>query len=199
MLRLLRPNGPRVCLLGESMPQQESTNRFCRLLEPHHEELRRYARRVCKTSADGDDLFHEAVTRALLKIGSLRSDDSFRFWFYRVLLSVHRNRSRRGFWSRLVPLAEHNMSAPSSADPGGEERMRMALAELPAVQREALVFHELHDMNVAEIAAVQEVSTSAVKSRLARGRKHLRSVYRKKFDIGVASNSPALTSPKEIV
>jgi len=92
---------------------------------------------------------------------------------------IHRNRSRRGFWRRLVPLDGDGAPAPEPVGEDGhaweEERLRAArasraLAALPAVQREAVVLFELEGYSIDEIAAFQEVSPSAVKSRLARGR-----------------------------
>lgn len=184
------------------MLSQASHQRFCHLLDPHHDELRVYARRVCRTQSDGDDLFHEAVTRALTKIDSLKSDASFRFWFYRVLISVHRNHTKRSFWSRFVPLVDRDPVDPSNAttDLAGHQRMRSALAQLSNVQREAIVLHDLQEMSVEEVAEVQEVSNSAVKSRLSRGRNHLRVTYRKRFDIQDDRNeTPLLQTPKETI
>lgn len=164
--------------------------RFCRLLEPHHAELRAFARRLCRSESDGDDLFQEAAMRALVKLDGLRSDDAFRFWFYRVLLSVHRNRTRRSFWSRLIPIADGDEGSEHQPDLGAAERVRAALAALPPEQREAIVMFELQGMTVDEVAELQGASASAVKSRLARGRGRLRSIYRKRF--GVGDTSPAI-------
>ncbi len=170
------------------MDQHTRRHRLCLLLEPHHDELRAFAHRLCRATADGDDVFQEAAMRALVKLDSLRSDDAFRFWFYRVLLSVHRNHCRRSFWSRLVPLGDELESSVAPADLGGAERMRAALGRLPAVQREAIVLHDLQGMTVDEIAGAQGVTTSAVKSRLSRGRRRLRSIYRKRFAIAADSD-----------
>lgn len=160
-------------------------HRLCRLLEPLHDELRAFAHRLCRSAAEGDDLFQDAAMRALVKLDGLRDDGAFRFWFYRVLLSVHRNRTRRPFWSRLVPLADDISAndAVAPADMGGAERMRAALAALSPVQREAIVLHELQGLTVEEVAGAQGVSASAVKSRLSRGRTRLRSIYRKRFAV----------------
>ena len=55
--------------------------------------------------------------------------------------------------------------------------MSRALARLPAEQREAVVLFELEGFGIEAIAAVQKVSPSAVKSRLARGRARLARIY----------------------
>ena len=164
---------------------ERPSQRLCRLLEPLHAELRACARRLCRSSADGDDLFQEAALRALGKIDMLESEEAFRAWFYRVLLSVHRNRVKRSFWSRLVPMGDREpvVESAGAADLGGAERIRLALADLPAEQREAIVLHDIQELSVEEIAEVQGVSGSAVKSRLVRGRKRLRSIYKKRFGV----------------
>lgn len=162
---------------------ERPTQRLCRLLEPLHAELRACARRLCRSSADGDDLFQEAALRALGKIDTLESEEAFAAWFYRVLLSVHRNRLKRSFWSRLVPIGDREPVSEPDREVGGAERIRQALASLPAEQREAVVLHDLQELSVDQIAEVQGVSPSAVKSRLVRGRKRLRTIYRKRFGV----------------
>jgi len=167
-------------------------DRFRRLLEPVHARAVAFARGLCRSRADGDDLFQEAAVRALAKLGSLRDDAAFPRWFYRVVITVHRNRSRRAFWRRLIPLGDHDELA-DGPDPGhsgdyrtdewsparaeAARRARAALATLPAVQREAIVLFEVEGWQVDEIAELQRVSISAVKSRLARGRTRLRTHY----------------------
>ena len=72
------------------------------------------------------------------------------------------------------------------------DRASKALALLPAVQREAIVLFEMNRFSIAEIAQLQNVSESAVKSRLARGRERLRGAYRRLGRTEVASERPKL-------
>ena len=71
----------------------------------------------------------------------------------------------------------------------GAERASRALGTLPPVQREAVVLHTIESFSVEEIASIQGVSVSAVKSRLARGRKRLRRYYERRGYVG-AGNTP---------
>src|SRR5262245_41072347 len=84
----------------------QDRQRFCRLLEPVHGDASAFARCLCRSRADGDDLFQESLLRALAKIGDLRDDAAFKTWLYRVIVSLHRNRCRRAFWRRVVPLID---------------------------------------------------------------------------------------------
>lgn len=155
--------------------------RLLELLSPVHDQGIVTARRLCRSAADGDDLFQAALVRAFEKLHTLREPEKFRAWFYAVLLSVHRTRSRRAFWRRFLPLDDLRGAEPAGDDGNLREderaataRVRRALAKLPAVQREAVVLFEIEGFSIEEIAALQEVSISAVKSRLARGRRRLR-------------------------
>ena len=177
---------------------EASQERLRRLIEPVHAKALGFARCLCRSRADGDDLYQEALLRVLGKLDGLRDDGAFRSWLYRVIVSVHRNRCRRAFWRRLLPLGDrieadavgvglemaldYRVSdwRPDAGD--ATERARAALAVLPAEQRESIVLFEIEGWQVEEIAELHRVSVSAVKSRLARGRARLRAYYEKQLE-----------------
>jgi RNA polymerase sigma-70 factor (ECF subfamily) len=164
------------------LARPEQRDRLMRLLGPLHDRARVTARRLCRSNADGDDLFHEAVLRAFDRLDELRDEGKFRSWFFAVLLSVHRARHRRDFWRRLSPLgalAREPGRAAEAEGLDGAERMAQALATLPALAREAVVLFELEGWSLVELAALQGQSLSAVKSRLARARARLRRHYQR--------------------
>lgn len=182
-----QPHNPPVNAANAGVADPASqADRLLALLAPVHERARMTARRLCRSDAEGDDLFQDAAVRALAKLPALRDDKAFPAWFYRILLSQHKNRTRGHFWRRLLPL---DSIAPGRAQPvgddgstwedarHGERRMRTALETLPRVQREAVVLFDIDGYRLAEIAEMQGVSLSAVKSRLVRGRERLRKHY----------------------
>ncbi|HEX4452574.1 MAG TPA: RNA polymerase sigma factor [Kofleriaceae bacterium] len=159
--------------------------RFRRLMEPVHERACAFARGLARSRSDGDDLFQAAVLRAYERVDSLRDDGAFRTWLYRIVVNVHRNHVRSAWWRRWSPFrddhiereAHYREAARAPESVASVRRAREALAKLPAAQREAIVMFEIEGMRVDEIAAVQGVSASAVKSRLTRGRERLRAHY----------------------
>ena len=180
------------------MDHAETWRRLITLLEPIHDQAAVTARRLCRSSAEGDDLFQETVLHAFEKLPDLRDDARFRPWFYAVLLSVHRNRSRRAFWRRFLSLEGIRSQGFDPADEDGgawedrrrqAERVSRALASLPAVQREAVVLFEIEGFSIEEIAALQNATASAVKSRLARARQRLRRHYER---LGLSPQSKGL-------
>lgn len=153
--------------------------RLRRLLEPVHDRAIAFARSVSRAREDGDDLFQEALVRALAKLPTLRDDAAFRPWLFRIIINLHRNRSRGAFWKRLLPLA--GTETVDGVDLGSVERARLALAQLAADQREAIVLHDIEGWSVGEIADLEGVSQSAIKSRLSRGRDKLKTIYTRRF------------------
>ncbi|HET9992299.1 MAG TPA: RNA polymerase sigma factor [Kofleriaceae bacterium] len=166
-------------------------------MEPLHVRCAAFARGLCRSRSDADDLYQESLLRAFTRLDALRDEAAFRTWMYRIVISVHRNQLRKDFIRRLSPfhmprselarLAGHGDDvsietlyrstdwSPEAAE--AARRARAALAALPTAQREAIVLFEIEGMLVAEIAAIQSVSESAVKSRLARGRERMRAHY----------------------
>jgi RNA polymerase sigma-70 factor (ECF subfamily) len=160
--------------------------RLTALLRPVHSAALATARRLCRSQAEGDDLYQDTVLRAFEKLHTLRDESRFRSWFYATLLSRHRNRYRSGFWKRRVPF---DQAFPGDAEPVGEDgrerwterecakRAAEALAALDVAQREAVVLFEIDGFTIEEIADMQRASVPAVKSRLVRGRQALRRFY----------------------
>ncbi|MEO8840028.1 MAG: RNA polymerase sigma factor [Kofleriaceae bacterium] len=172
-----------------------SRDRLRELLEPIYPQVVAFARHLSRSRTDGDDLYQEAVLRALTKLGQLRDDAAFRPWLYRIVISIHRNRERRGFWRRLLPIEatpepDKGYRDWSAQTAEAARRAREALASLPVDQREAIVLFELEGWTVEEIAALYRVSISAVKSRLARGRDRMRQAYDERESLALAEDSP---------
>jgi RNA polymerase sigma-70 factor (ECF subfamily) len=172
---------------GDVEPQAEVRwRKLVVLLEPFHEQALATARRLCRSIADGDDLYQDTVLRAYEKLHTLRDESRFRAWFYATLLNRHRTLHRRSFWRRFLPWEEAFQNADGPAGEAGEDRaeravgagrVARALATLPAVQREAVVLFDVEGHSIESIASMQGASIPAVKSRLARGRSKLKRWY----------------------
>jgi RNA polymerase sigma-70 factor (ECF subfamily) len=175
--------------------------RLTELLAPFHAQALATARRLSRSVDDGDDLYQESLQRAFEKLPALRDPDRFRSWFFAVLLSVHRSRARRRAWKRFFSWEEAHAQGldPAGLDGRrheearqGSTRAAMALSSLKPAEREAVVLFDLEGLSLEEVAGLQQASLSAIKSRLARGRKHLRAYYRKRGWISTENQPAAL-------
>jgi RNA polymerase sigma-70 factor (ECF subfamily) len=114
-----------------------------------------------------------------------------------VVVSVHRTRCRRAFWTRWLPGGDAAASETIGDDGSrwaderaSTSRAAAALATLAPDQREAIVLFELHGHTIEEIAEVQRASIPSVKSRLTRGRERLRRYY--------AEHGRSIPLPREV-
>ena len=101
----------------------DSRARFEAQVLPHLDAAYRYARWLCGSAADADDVVQEAVLRAFRGFAGLRGEA--KPWLLTIVRNCHataaRQRQRRGF----VPLPEEQEEAAAAmtdAAPGPEEQ-----------------------------------------------------------------------------
>ncbi len=154
----------------------------------HLDAAYRYARWLCGSPADADDVVQEAVLRAFRGFDGLTGDA--KAWLLTIVRNCHataaRQRQRRGF----VPLPEeHDVeegSAMIAPAPGPEDiaigqdegrNLERLLQGLPDAHREVLVLREIEEMDYRQIAALTNVPVGTVMSRLARARAALKALW----------------------
>lgn len=149
-------------------------------------DVSRLVARRLPTRADVEDVAQEVLLRVWKNGGSVRDDERFGAWLARVAYTAAADhmRDRRRFQVARYPAAEEPDDAEGVAlpedDAGPEARtliaavLRPFIAACPPLYREALVLSELEELPHAAIAVRLGLSVSAVKSRVQRGREHLR-------------------------
>jgi RNA polymerase sigma factor (sigma-70 family) len=129
--------------------------------------------------AEAEDAVQEALARACERWAKLRDPDG---WFLRVLTNHCLRLLKRRRWRRwLASLGvEHEVAdaAPRAdallAEGQGVARTLALVAELPPMQKAAIVLRYGHDLSVPEIAALLGVGPGTVKTHLVRGLDRLR-------------------------
>lgn len=154
------------------------------------EEVRRFARARCGDSrGDVEDISQDAMLAAQRYLDGFRGDASLRTWLYRLVLSAcsrHR-RGRKNDPTLHQAIDETAGPPPVSAteeqprDPEVsvlmQERLdalQQAISELRPQDREMLAKVEWQGMSLAQVAEEQDLTVSAVKSRMFRIRQQLR-------------------------
>lgn len=148
----------------------------------------RIARDLLGDRAEAEDAVQEALARACEACDRIREPAAAAGWFYRVLTNIclralRRRRLRRLFLGTEsgAARAEVRDERDDAREPGAELAHRQdvallmrALAELPARQRAALLLRYGHDLSVAEVAELLDVSPATAKTHLVRGLRRLR-------------------------
>ena len=158
---------------------------FGHRLEPYRRELLAHCYRMLGSVDDAEDAVQETNLRAWRSHGTFDGRSSLRVWLYRIatnacLTAVERRRAvtRSVPWLQPMPDALVTGEAPDPATvAAGRESLRLALVAslqyLPPRQRAVLILREVLDFPAAEVAAMLDTTTAAVKSTLQRARVRL--------------------------
>ena len=130
----------------------------------------RYATLVLRSRTDAEDITQTVFLRALRAIERGERVRTPRNW----LIKIAHNECRRLIATRKVQLELPDEIAVEPAEPGRAEELKVAMAALPATQRQALVLRELEGRTYAEISKALDVSESAVETLVFRARRALR-------------------------
>jgi len=101
-----------------------------------------------------------------------------RAWLFRTATNLARSAGRRRALLSFFPFTGEETAADGAFDDHADH-VRAALRAIPFEQASALVLHYHAGFQRGEIAALQDVSEEAVKSRLARGRRNFIAAYRR--------------------
>lgn len=162
--------------------------------QAYRELLRRYKtpvfRLIQSNIGDPDeamDLTQETFVAGFGAIGRYDADRPFRLWIARIALNKCRDWARRrtvrSFFSRALPLESAHDVASDGPAPDAEaadraelDRVRAAMARLPANLREVLVLRGVEDLTQAETAELLQKSEKTVEMRLYRARAKLKAL-----------------------
>ena len=131
--------------------------------------------------ADARDAAQDTFISAWRQIRSVRDPDRFDAWLQRVAVNAARmtHRSRRRRAVREIPQsrlgAGSTDSSPLAPTDSDASVLDAALRTLDVDQRSILVLHHLEGRSIAEIAAILDIPTGTVKSRLHAARRALQS------------------------
>jgi RNA polymerase sigma-70 factor (ECF subfamily) len=166
---------------------------FETLVAAHLPLVRRFARAFSRNDDEASDLAQEALVKVYRSIRSYRFQSAFSTWLYAIVRNVFLDGARsrigkeRAAEQALEPRhiegqpvtdvdvdalrADHRLERE-------EERRRVwaALEVVPPEFRATLVLFDIEGLSYDEVAAIERVPLGTVKSRLSRGRNHLRRV-----------------------
>lgn len=152
---------------------------------PHLDAAYTLARWLLRRPEEADDAVQEAFMRALRAFDGYEGGDA-RAWLLAIVRNVCftqlKRQSSRDNVIVLGEAFERQEQIAASGEPTPDraleqrqdaERVRAAIAELPAEFREVLVLREIEEMSYRDIAGIAGIPMGTVMSRLARARERL--------------------------
>jgi len=130
-----------------------------------------------------DDVTQDVFTKVFPLLPGLSNDHRVLPWLYRVAnnAAIDQIRRRRRFTWLLIGMLHGTREEPRDGGHDGpvgeQEHVQQVLRALPPENAGALLLHALEGYSYKEIAEIQGVSMTAVRSRIARARAAFREEY----------------------
>lgn len=158
---------------------------FAKLAEEHSGFVYNVAYRMMGNQHDAEEVAQDAFVSAYRARDRFRGDAQPTTWLYRITVNAALMRLRKDKRRREMTVSEDERpdmpstdlsQSPSASAANAElgDRIKRAIDELPEDLKTAVVLRDVQGLTNEEAADVLEVSVSALKARLHRGRVALR-------------------------
>jgi len=164
--------------------KQGDEQAWARLVEATHREVYSLCLRILRDPDDAAEATQDAYLKAWRGLAGFRGEAMFRTWLYRVATNaaISKQRGRRRRQSHEIRSDDDMLAQLPSADrtesaAGAKLELRAveaALARLPEHHRTVVVLRDVYGLSIEEIATQLDISETAAKVRVHRGRKRLR-------------------------
>ncbi|HEX3940862.1 MAG TPA: sigma-70 family RNA polymerase sigma factor [Acidobacteriaceae bacterium] len=174
-----------------------SEEAFAWLIAKYHKQIFSVIARTIPDPADAADLTQDVFIKVYRGIGGFNSQSSLRTWIYRIAL--HEASNQRRWWCRHKR-SEITIESEAGRSPEGKPvclkdtlvdahdspfdhaaqeevraRVEEALSHVPEPFRTAVVLRDIEGFSYEEVAEILDTHIGTVKSRIMRGRAHLKS------------------------
>lgn len=188
-----------------------SEEAFAWLMARYQQPLYSLIYRILPNPGDAADITQEVFVKVFRGIGHFHGEASLRTWIYRIAL--HEALNQRRWWSRhqrqqvtieaesddayssvgesLVDTHESPFDAAAHAEIAAQ--VEAALRDVPEPFRTVVVLRDIEGFGYEEIAEILNANLGTVKSRLMRGRAHLKNLLTPYME--AAKQKPARSSP----
>ena len=144
------------------------------------------ALQILGNTDDAADAVQDALTTALGRPDAYRPDKGpLKPWFLRLVRNrcIDLMRRRKPTTDKVGEIADFAAGPEAAAELADRDRiLKQALASLTSDQRQLIVLRDYMDLSYAELAAVLDIASGTVMSRLHRARMALAKAYRENDD-----------------
>jgi len=172
-----------------------SEQAFASLIAQYHAPLYSLIARTIPDPCEAADITQDVFIKIYRGIGNFHGDSSLRTWIYRIAL--HEASNQRRWWcrhKRKEITIEHELSGEDgeafhlkdtlvdqhespfdlAAHAEMREQVEAAVREVPEPFQTVVVLRDIEGFGYEEIAEILNINLGTVKSRLMRGRAHLK-------------------------
>ena len=153
--------------------------------------LRPYVSRRVASTAEVDDIVQEILVRVHKGLATLRDDERFGGWVYRIAARTIADAAKSHARDPIARDSDVVDAAGGASDEAADLQLELGecvalfVARLPSPYREAITLTELQGLTQKEAAEMLGTSLSGMKSRVQRGRDKIREMFEECCEISV--------------
>lgn len=174
------------------LSQEGDIDSFECLIESHKQRVYNIALRMVKNRDDAFDVSQEVFIRVYKSIGKFGGKSSFSTWLYRITVNCCLDHLKKeGRYKYINDVGEdgpgagvvENLRTEETPESIMESRikrdeLKRAICMLESDFRVAVVLRDIQGFSYDEISRITNANIGTVKSRISRGRRRLREIYR---------------------
>lgn len=181
--------------------QQGDGQAFTKLVDQWQDMVFNTAVGIVQNEDDADDITQDVFIQVYQSVSSFKGESKFSTWLYRIVitksldhLKKKKRKKRFGFVQSLFGNNSDEEIHPTEFNHPGvliENKERAAelfnaMQQLPDNQRIAFTLHRLEGQKHQEIAAIMNLSVTAIESLIARAKGNLRQLLKDYYEKNIA-------------
>ncbi len=150
------------------------------LYKLHHQALSNYCKVLVHDVDDAKDLMSETVLACITSFEKLKDRSKFKFYLFGIASRLLKRRIYKSTLFnnyKLEQSVDTNYAKSDVLDRTELYVLQKSLNKLPEKQRIIFVLFEINDLSLNEIAEIENIPLSTVKTRLSRARQALVEIY----------------------
>ncbi|MCR4828761.1 MAG: RNA polymerase sigma factor [Bacteroidales bacterium] len=153
-------------------------DRFIELVRVEQEPLRRFLLALCGGDRDAaEDIAQDTLVKAYLASSGYAERYKFRTWLFKIAYRTFLDYAKRPRFDSLSELSCLSEKSDLEADVAfRHEALYHAINQLPEQSRAAVLLYHIEGYSIADIAAITHSNPIAVRQRLSRGLKKLKTI-----------------------
>lgn len=150
---------------------------IAKAVNEYSDTIYRVALNITKNKDDAFDVCQEVFVRLIKNKHKIKNDDHLKAWLLRAAVNCSKSCKTSAYVRYSVPLDD--IAEQGVTDKTSDTTLFESVMSLPPKYSAVIYLFYYEDMKISEIAKVLDITQSAVKSRLVRGRNALKEIIEK--------------------
>lgn len=150
---------------------------IAKAVNEYSDTIYRVALNITKNKDDAFDVCQEVFVRLIKNKHKIKNVDHLKAWLLRAAVNCSKSCKTSAYVRYSVPLDD--IAEQGVTDKTSDTTLFESVMSLPPKYSAVIYLFYYENMKISEIAKVLDITQSAVKSRLVRGRKNLKKIIEK--------------------